>query len=130
MFRSVLTLALSVFLLAEASAQTAPVAAAHQTARAARRAAKKTQRTVHKTARRAVAAWPEPAPAAPVVAATTAQPTGWEAYDDAQARQGQDAVYAAPGMGVHIRTGHELDNYDGTPRKTATKQTTLSPGVR
>lgn len=129
MFRSVLTLALSVFLLAEASAQTVPVAATHKTVRAARRAAKKTQRTVHKTARRAVAAWPEPAPTAPVVAAAP-QPSGWEAYDDAQARQGQDAVYAAPGMSVHIHTGRELDNYDGTPRKAAVKQTTLSPGVR
>ena len=39
MFRSVLTLALSVFLLAEASAQTAPVAATYKTTRAARRAA-------------------------------------------------------------------------------------------
>ena len=128
MFRSVLTLALSVFLLAEASAQTAPVAAAHKTTRAARRAAKKTQRTVRKTARHTVAAWPDPAPAAPVVAA--AQPTGWEAYDDAQARQGRDAVYAAPGMSVHIRTGRELDNYDGTPRKAPAPQNTLSPGVR
>lgn len=130
MFRSVLTLALSVFLLAEASAQTLPVAAAHKNTRATRRAAKKTQRSVRKTARRSVAAWPAPAPAAPVVAA--AEPTGWEAYDEAQARQGRDAVYAAPGMNVHIRTGHEMDNYDGTPRKPAvpTQQTTLSPNVR
>ncbi len=128
MFRAVVTLALSVLLIAEASAQTAP-AAAHKAARAARRTAKKTQRTVRKTARRAVAAWPEPAPAAPVVAAAE-HPSGWEAYDAAQDRQGRDAVYAAPGMGVHIRTGHELDNYDGTPRKAAAKQTTLSPGLR
>ncbi len=128
MFRSVLTLALSVFLLAEASAQTTP-AAAHKTTRTARRAAKQNQRAVRKTARRAVAAWPAPSPAAPVVAA--AQPTGWEAYDDAQARQGRDAVYAAPGMNVHIRTGHEMDNYDGTPRKApVANQTTLSAGVR
>ncbi len=127
MLRSALTLALSVFLLAEASAQTAP-AAAHKVTRATRRAATKTQRTVRKTARRAVAAWPAPDPSAPVVAAVPS--TGWEAHDDAQARQGRDAVYAAPGMSVHVRTGHEMDNYDGTPRKAAASQTTLSPGVR
>ena len=129
MFRSLVTLALSVLLVAEACAQTAP-AATKKAARTTRRVAQKAQRTVRKTIRQA-AAWPATGPAAPVMAAAT-EPTGWEAYDDAQARQGRDAVYAAPGLGVHIRTGHEMDNYDGTPRKApvGTKQTTLSPSPR
>ncbi|OGX81872.1 hypothetical protein [Hymenobacter coccineus] len=130
MFRSIITLALSVFLIAEASAQTTP-ATTKKTTRTTRRVAKKAQRTVRKTTRAAAAAWPAPDPATPVMAAVT-EPTGWEAYDDAQARQGRDAVYAAPGMNVHIRTGHEMDNYDGTPRKApvSTRQTTLSPTPR
>lgn len=130
MFRSILTLALSVMLIAEASAQTTP-AVTKKTTRTTRRVVKKTQRTVRKTTRQAAAAWPAPDSATPVMAAVT-NPTGWEAYDDAQARQGRDAVYAAPGMSVHIRTGHEMDNYDGTPRKplVSTKQTTLSPSPR
>jgi hypothetical protein len=119
--------------MAEASAQTSP-AAAHKTTkktttRATRRTAKKTQRVARKTAPVKATSfndgWDVPT-AETVVAAAEPQAAAWGG-GTTSARQGADAVYAAPGMSVHIRTGREMDNYDGTPRKpAASQQTTLS----
>lgn len=125
MLRSLIIIALSFVTLAEASAQSKP-AAAHKTTkkttvRTTRRATKKVARIATKKAPVKVAdtwdVWPtETVAAAPAPAAS--EPTN---------RPGDAAVYAAPGMSVHIRTGREMDNYDGTPRKPApSKETTLS----
>jgi hypothetical protein len=121
MLRSLIIIALSLVTLAEASAQTKPAAAHKNTKKTAvrttRRATKKTTRVAAKKAPVKPAdswdVWPAPAPVA-----VAPEPAN---------RPGDAAVYAAPGMSVHIRTGREMDNYDGTPRKPAlSKETTLS----
>ena len=139
MLRSVLTLALSMFLLAEASAQTAPVVAPAKAAKAAKASARTAARKAKKARRVAI----KSAPAAPLN-------DGWPALDNSQtavatttapdpaATYGASAagsrgeidnanVYAAPGMPVHMRTTNAPVPYSvRPPRKSATAtQTTL-----
>ena len=125
MLRSLIIIALSFVTLAEASAQSKP-AAAHKTTkkttvRTARRATKKKpQAAIKKAPVKAVDSWD-------VWPTETVAATPVPAAPEPANRPGDAAVYAAPGMSVHIRTGREMDNYDGTPRKPApSKQTTLS----
>ena len=131
MFRSLLTLALSLVMLAEANAQTAPAAASKATVKSAKATARISRRAAKK-ARRAVAK---------VVAPSTTD--GWPALDDTQnavastaatdaayatpAARNIDFAYAGPGMPVHIRTTKEVVPYSVRPaRKSATSaQNTL-----
>ncbi|GAC1585869.1 MAG: hypothetical protein NVS3B25_00500 [Hymenobacter sp.] len=138
MFRSFFTLALSVLLIAEASAQTAPLAtpveSAKATARASRRAAKKAHRVALKTAPatpRVNDGWPALDDSQTAVATTT--PTADITYGaPASAARGEidnANVYAAPGMPVHMRTSKEMAPYSVRPaRKPVSQQTTLTPG--
>jgi len=133
MLRSFLTLALSMFLLAEASAQTTPVKATKKTAKAAKvaaRQAKKARRVAVKSAPVAPLndGWP------PIETAQTAVASndGWgspEAVIPASTSRGEidnQNISAAPGMPVHVRTSNGLTPYSVRPaRKPATTQTTL-----
>ena len=137
MFRSILTLALSVFLLAEASAQTTPVAAKKKTTKtvkATARAAKKARRVALKTTPTPTVmndGWPPLETTQTGVAATTpATDGGWGPnYPAASPSRGEidnANVYAAPGMPVHMRTGNGMVPYSvRPPRKSAATQTTL-----
>ena len=139
MLRSLLTLALSMFLLAEASAQTAPAASAKTTtvksvkatARICRRAAKKARRVAMKTAPalpRINDGWP-PLGDAQVAATATNEATGWAAGTPAASSRGEidnANVYAAPGMPVHIRTSKGIVPYSVRPARKPAAQTTLS----
>ena len=134
MIRSFLTLALSMFLLAEASAQTTPVAAkkasAAKSAKVAARKAKKARRVALKTTPPAPLAndgWPPLEDTKATVAATD---TGWGAGAPAASTSRGEIdnanVYAAPGMPVHIRTSNGMVPYSvRPPRKSASTQTTL-----
>ena len=142
MFRSFLTLALSMFLLAEASAQTAPVTAknttvksAKATARTSRRAAKKARRLALQSAPvapRTNDGWP-PLDDAQVAVASAAPITdnAWGAATAPSAGSSRGEidnanVYAAPGQPVHIRTSNGMVPYSVRPaRKSASQQTTL-----
>ena len=133
MLRSILTLALSMFLLVEASAQTTPAAAKKSTAKSAKASARVAARQAKKARRAAL----KTAPAKPVVN------DGWPPLDDTQTAVASAAttdagfgaplpgssrgeidnqnVYAAPGMPVHMRTGNGLTPYSvRPPRKPAT----------
>ena len=134
MFRTFLTLALSMFLLAEAGATTAPAKskvtkATRATARANRRAAKKAHKVAAKTATPVLNdGWP-PLEETPAVASatTTAANDGWAAGAPASNRGEIDNanVYASPGMPVHIRTSNGMVPYSvRPPRKPAASQTT------
>ncbi|WP_201984086.1 hypothetical protein [Hymenobacter rubidus] len=136
MVRTFLTLALSMFLLAEASAQTQPAAVKKTTvkstkasARVAARKAKKARRVAIKSAPAAPLAndgWPAIDETQTAVASTTTG--GWDATPAASSRGEIDNqnVYAAPGMPIHMRTGNGLVPYSvRPPRKPATTQTTL-----
>ncbi|SFQ21185.1 hypothetical protein [Hymenobacter arizonensis] len=143
MFRSVITLALSVFLVAEASAQTAPAATPKSTAKAtaksanaSARAAKKARKVAVKSAPKSPVindGWPalEELQTAVATSATSAN-EGWE-YGNAGASTSRGEldnanVYAAPGMPVHIRTSKVPVPYSvRPPRKPAatSTQTTL-----
>ena len=143
MFRSLLTLALSLILVAEASAQTAPAVAtktttakaAKATARTSRRAAKKARRVALKsapTAPRVNDGWPPLDDAQTAVATTASVDAASNNYGaPATASRGGEIdnanVYAAPGMPVHMRTSNGMVPYSVRPaRKTATTtQTTL-----
>lgn len=137
MVRSFLTLALSMLLLAEASAQTAPLATAKKTmakaGKAAARKANKARRAALKTAPATPLAndgWPplEDQTAVASTAATSAN-TGWDAAAPAATSRGEidnANVYAAPGMPVHMRTTNAPVPYSvRPPRKPAATQTTL-----
>ena len=140
MFRSLITLALSLFLVAEAGAQTAPkttgqktTKSAKATARAARRAAKKAQRVALKKTTAAPVAtndgWP-PLDGAQTAVASTATTEAASAYGaPATGSRGEidnANVYAAPGMPVHMRTSNGMVPYSVRPaRKPASQQTTL-----
>ena len=135
MFRTVLTLALSMFLLAEASAQTTPVKVKAKTtkatARATRRAAKKARKVAVKTAPAKPVlndGWPPLEETTAVAStATPAANDGWAAGAPASNRGEIDNanVYASPGMPVHIRTGNGMVPYSvRPPRKPAASQTT------
>jgi hypothetical protein len=136
MFRSLLTLALSVFLLAEASAQTTPVAAKKKTTKsvkASARAAKKARRVALKTTPTTPVmndGWPPLETSQTAVATTTPADGGWSAnYPAASTSRGEidnANVYAAPGMPVHMRTSNGTVPYSvRPPRKSAATQTTL-----
>jgi hypothetical protein len=143
MFRSVVTLALSLFLVAEASAQTAPRAttkatakSAKATARTSARAAKKARKVAIKTAPTAPVVndgWPPLEDSATTVASGATSSNGGWGYDAAAAPSSRGEldnanVYAAPGMPVHIRTSKVPVPYSvRPPRKPAatSTQTTL-----
>ena len=136
MVRSLLTLALSMFLLAEASAQTAPVTTTKKTTtksvKAAARKANKARRVALKTVPVTPLAndgWPPLEEQTSVASATTATNGGWEAGAAAASSRGEidnANVYAAPGMPVHMRTTNVPVPYSvRPPRKSASTQTTL-----
>ncbi len=138
MFRSFLTLALSMFLLAEASAQTAPVTTTKKTvkatARTSRRAAKKARRVALKTTPttpRANDGWPALDDSQTAVASTAGSDNGWAtatapATSTSRGEIDNTNVYAAPGMPVHVRTSNGMVPYSVRPaRKPAATQTTL-----
>lgn len=144
MFRSLITLALSLFLVAEASAQTAPVTPATKAAKTAAKSAKATARTSARAAKKAQRAavkkapvlarandgWPPLEDASTAVASTaTATDSSWGGAAAAPSRGELDNanVYAAPGMPVHIRTSKEMVPYSVRPARkpAASSQTTL-----
>ena len=137
MFRSILTLALSMFLLAEASAQTTPAATEKTTktakanARIAAREAKKARRVATKKAPAAPIAndgWP---PLDNTQTAVASADAGWGAAEAASAgtpSRGEidnQNVYSSPGMPVHVRTGNGLVPYSVRPARKPASQTTL-----
>jgi len=135
MLRSFLTLALSMFLLAEASAQTAPVKASKKTTKAAKvaaRQAKKARRVAVKSAPVAPLndGWP-PLETSQTAVASAATDAGWGAIEAPAASTSRGEIdnqniSAAPGMPVHVRTGNGLTPYSVRPaRKPAATQTTL-----
>jgi hypothetical protein len=130
MLRSLLTLALSMFLLAEASAQTTPVKTTKKTAKVAARQAKKARRVAVKSAPVAPLndGWP------PIESSTqtaVASNDGWGAVETLPASTSRGEIdnqniSAAPGMPVHVRTSNGLTPYSVRPaRKSAATQTTL-----
>ena len=137
MVRSFLTLALSMFLLAEASAQTAPATVTKKTTtksvKIAARKAKKARRVALKTVPAAALAndgWPPLEEQTAVASATTTTTNnGWEAGAPAASSRGEidnSNVYAAPGMPIHMRTTNAPVPYSvRPPRKSASTQTTL-----
>lgn len=137
MLRSILTLALSMFLLAEASAQTAPATAVTKTtkvtkasARTAARKAKKARRVAIKTAPAASLNDGWPAIDNSQTAVASAAPSGATYGASAANSRGEidnANVYAAPGMPVHMRTSNGMVPYSvRPPRKSAAAiQTTL-----
>ena len=136
MFRSLLILALSVFFLVEAEAQSAPAAtaatkakSAKATVRTSRRAAKKAQRVALKKAPAAPLAndgWPLLEDAQPAVASTaTADAAGTYGAAATSSRSNTQLVYAGPGMPVHIRTSRVPVPYSVRPARKPATQTTL-----
>ncbi|HEX8329175.1 MAG TPA: hypothetical protein VF629_16700 [Hymenobacter sp.] len=142
MLRSLFTLALSVFMLAEASAQTAPAAAtttktksAKASARTAARTAKKARRVAVKSAPAAPLndGWPPLDETSAVASATTAD-NGWGTEAPAAAAStsrgeiDNQNVHAAPGMPIHVRTSNGMVPYSVRPPRKPAAQTTLTPG--
>lgn len=136
MVRSFLTIALSMFLLAEASAQTAPVATTKKTTtksvKVAARKAKKARRVALKTVPAAALAndgWPPLEEQTAVASANPATNGGWEAGAPVASSRGEidnANVHAAPGMPIHIRTTNAPVPYSvRPPRKPVSTQTTL-----
>ena len=134
MFRTVLTLALSMFLLAEASAQTTPVTTKKASAKATARTAKKARKAAIKSTPKVAVlndGWPPLEETTTVASAATATNDGWAAATAGSSSRGEidnANVYAAPGMPVHIRTTNAPVPYSvRPPRKpaAATTQTTL-----
>ena len=141
MFRTILTLALSMFLLAEASAQTTPAptkkASAKATARTTRRAAKKARKVAIKSAPVVPAlndGWPAVEETQTAVASTTpataTTDNGWGAASAGSSNRGEidnANVYSSPGMPVHIRTSKGTVPYSVRPprKPAASTQTTL-----
>jgi type II secretory pathway pseudopilin PulG len=141
MLRSLFTLALSVFMLAEASAQTAPATtkakSAKASARTAARNAKKARRVAIKSAPVAPLndGWPPLDETAAVASATTTSTNnGWGADVPAGAAatsRGEidnQNVHAAPGMPIHVRTSNGMVPYSVRPPRKPAAQTTLTPG--
>lgn len=141
MFRSAITLALSLFLLAEASAQTTPAAADKKVAkaaqkqtkagvRAAKKAAKQSDRLARKPATKSAVAstndgWP-PIEDASVVASTVPVEAQQEVYDYVPVHnRHEDVVYAAPGSAVRIQTSKAPVPYSVRPPRKPAAQTTL-----
>ncbi|WP_460556191.1 hypothetical protein [Hymenobacter daeguensis] len=134
MIRTFLTLALSVFLLAEASAQTTPAASKKATAKAtkaATRKAKKARRVALKTTPKTTVVndgWPAlDAPQTAVASATTTD-GGWPAETPATTSRGEldnHSISAAPGMPVHVRTSNGLTPYSVRPARKPASDNTL-----
>ena len=134
MYRTLLTLALSMFMLAEASAQTTPAPAKKTSAKATARAAKKARKAAIKSTPKVAVlndGWPPLEETTAVASTTTAANDGWGAAATASSNRGEidnANVYASPGMPVHIRTSNGMVPYSvRPPRKPAasTTQTTL-----
>jgi sRNA-binding protein len=145
MFRSILTLALSVFLLAEASAQTTPATTAKKEVKAAKKQTKASARAAKRAAKQADRLARKNATTVPQVAVTD---DGWPPLTDADAvlasanpeqdnrtfgetpvhMRAEDVVYAAPGAAVHIRTGKAMDPYSVRPARKPASGTTLEQG--
>ena len=139
MFRPILTLALSVFLLAEASAQTTPgtikKTSTKATARTTRRAARKARKVATIPAPVMPAlnnGWPPIEEAQTAVASTATGNSGWAAAASSNASSNRGEidnanVYASPGMPVHIRTSNGMVPYSVRPSRkpAAATQTTL-----
>ena len=134
MFRTVFTLALSMFLLAEASAQTTPATTKKASAKATARAAKKARKAAIKSTPKVAVlndGWPPIEETTTVAATTTAANDGWGAATAGSSNRGEidnANVYASPGMPVHIRTSNGMVPYSvRPPRKpaAAATQTTL-----
>ena len=137
MLRTILTLALSMFLLAEASAQTTPATAKKALPKAiTRRAAKKARKEAIKSAPVVPAlndGWPAVDEAQTAVASTTpatATNDGWGAASAGSSNRGEidnANVYSSPGMPVHIRTSKGTVPYSVRPprKPAAATQTTL-----
>ena len=137
MLRSFLTLALSMFLLAEASAQTTPAtkAAAKKTTKSAKVAARKATKARRVALKTAPAApvmndgWPPLESSTTSVASTDND--GWNTSAGAAAAStsrgeiDNQNVYAAPGMPVHVRTGNGMVPYSVRPPRKPATQTTL-----
>lgn len=132
MVRTFLTLALSVFLLAEASAQTTPAASKKTTAKSAKvaaRKAKKARRVALKTipATPVNDGWPAlDEPQTTVASATTTG--GWAAESAASTSRGEldnQNISSAPGMPVHVRTSNGLTPYSVRPARKPASETTL-----
>lgn len=137
MIRSLLTLALSMFLLAEASAQTTPATAtkkttktAKATARTAARNAKKARRVAIKTAPaspRINDGWPALEDSQSAVATATTD-AGWPVDAAAATSRGEidnQSISSAPGMPVHVRTSNGLTPYSVRPARKPASETTL-----
>ena len=135
MVRSLLTLALSMFLLAEASAQTAPVTTKKTTTKSVKAAARKAKKA-RRVALKTVPVTPLANDGGPpleeqtaVASTNTAANGGWAAGAPAASSRGEidnANVYAAPGMPVHMRTTNVPVPYSvRPPRKSASTQTTL-----
>ena len=134
MIRSFLTLALSVFLLAEASAQTTPAASKKATAKATKvavRKAKKARRVALKTTPATPVVndgWPAlDAPQTAVASATTTD-GGWGSEVAPTTSRGEldnHSISAAPGMPVHVRTSNGLTPYSVRPARKPAAETTL-----
>lgn len=133
MLRSFLTLALSMFLLAEASAQTTPVKATKKTTKAAKvaaRQAKKARRVAVKSAPAAPLndGWP---PIENNTQTAVAANDGWNSPESAMpasTSRGEidnQNISAAPGMPVHVRTSNGLTPYSVRPARKPATQTTL-----
>ena len=133
MVRSLLTLALSMFLLAEASAQTAPGSVTKKTTaksvKVATRKANKARRVALKTVPAAALAndgWPPLEGAQSAVASTsTADAAGTYGAAATSSHSDTQLVYAGPGMPVHIRTSRVPVPYSVRPARKPVTQTTL-----
>ena len=132
MFRTVLTLALSMFLLAEASAQTTPVVTKKASAKATARTAKKARKAAIKSTPKVAVlndGWPAEEAQTAVASTATTTGDGWGAATAGSSNRGEidnANVYAAPGMPVHMRTTNAPVPYSvRPPRKSAATQTTL-----
>jgi hypothetical protein len=136
MVRSFLTLALSLFLLAEASAQTAPTPITQKTTAKSTKVAVRKARKARRVALKTVPAtplandgWPPLEEQTTVASVATATNNGWEAAGPVASSRGEidhANVYAAPGMPIHLRTTNAPVPYSvRPPRKPATSQTTL-----
>ncbi|MBF9222544.1 hypothetical protein [Hymenobacter ruricola] len=132
MFRSFLTLALSMFLLAEASAQTTPVASTKKTTKAAKVAARKAAKARRVAVKSApVAPLNDGWPAIESTQTAVASNDGWgspESVLPASTSRGEidnQNISAAPGMPVHVRTSNGLVPYSVRPARKPATQTTL-----
>lgn len=143
MLRSLFTLALSVFMLAEASAQTAPATTTTTKAKSAKASARTAARTAKKARRVAIKSapaaplndgWPPLEESAAVASATTATNNGWGAdvpAAGASTSRGEidnQNIHAAPGMPIHVRTSNGMVPYSVRPPRKPAAQTTLTPG--